>query len=973
VAGLKRPLVLAGAFASVLAACSSLSPAGRALNEAYPVSGEVLELQRQVLELAPDAGRRAQLLRQQEAWLESRPAPCLAQEDKRVPAAAACMSGADQDRAQSLRRTKFLLMLEAPPQPAPAQLAQVRIAAPLDTGGGGRGMALSPNGARALVVGVRRLLIVDTLTGKTLHRLPIANFENAHLSMFAGGRVAVLTDQHVQGMRFWDAETGELLREFSGGRGPHCILPDGRRIAYAERDQLLIYDPVANRPVSEPASHGNDAIIDVAASPDGKRIATLTYRGTLTLWDVLVSESDGSLILSRAASADSSRERKPARHLVFARAGGSLWTASDIGLVRWSIPELRAAETVAMGDIRGQGLRRIPDTDTLVVAGRQRERGSYLIFYDSTARRAALLEAERHYQPSIEFSADGKLLFTAIVHEIRRRDLPAAGDYAEAEAVLAPLRPAPPESAVMPKSPLLAGLPANLRIEVIGVYEGGGAQTQSVQTSSGLRSARSVTVGIGRTDRPLALVLASYEPVIWDLNAASDAKLVHVLVSGNYESLVRGAGNAQVTRIGQAFTYKFSDPGYGKLQAGIRLYTGRGADGFQGSYRGIRFSVGAGAPDEVARSPQSTRGLRPNVPRVVTSADHQVIERATPRPYGAAAAVSASTFAGQLYQVSAYTSEEQALAVLVDAEIQLLASRWLAAKLSGGAYPTIDWDAQLRKLRKAVEPVAQAYLPKRRRALKEAGLDGREAFMREVERLVASPKDRGQIQFQSGAFVSGGGDQVEDIPEILAFHQRPAAAKWRQLWPELRAHAARLAALHYRIDADPALAAPGRDWDARAAELARRVGGRVLSEQDWRAMTEGRLGYTLSGLDRFPLPLGTEMRPGNAGDEVTTIAERGDAILISRREGRGLMFRFFDARWDREIALRLSPKELEEVDQALTATYSQRKDRWFAPLELEWDAYVSLARQMQASRQMQEVYQSFARDAGAAMERAWAR
>jgi hypothetical protein len=956
--------------ASVLAACSSLSPVARNLNERYPVSNEVLKLQRQVLELASDAARRGQLAQLHEAWIETRPTPCLAEGEKNLRAAEACMQGADQDRVQSLRRTKFLLMLEAPPQPTPPQLAQIRIAAPLDTGGGGRGMALSPNGARALVIGVRRLLIVDTLTGRTLHKLPIANFENAHLSMFAGGRVAVLTDRHVRGMRFWDAETGELLREFSGGLGPHGILPDGRRIAYAERDQLLVYDAVAHRAVSEPASHGNDAITDIAASPDGKRIATLTSRGTLTLWDVLVSQADGSLILSRAASADTSRERKPARHLVFSRAGDALWTTTDTALVRWSVPELQAAETVATGDIRGQGLRRIPGSDMLVVAGRHRERGSYLIFYDAAARRAALLEVERHYQPSISFSADGKLLFTGIVHELRRRDLPAATDYAEAETVLAPLRPAPPESAQAPKGPLLAGLPSDLRIEVIGVYEGGGAQVQSVQTSSGLRSARSVTVGVGRTDGPLALVLASYEPVIWDLNVAGGAKLAHVLVSGYHESLVRGAGNAQVTRIGQAFTYTFADHRYKQLQERIRLYTGKDAEGFQGSYRGVRFSVGAGAPGEAAQVPQ---GLQPNVPRVPTSADHQIVERGRPRSYGAAAPQDVRAFAEQLYEVSAYTSEEQALALLVDAETELLASRWLAAKLAGGAQLATDWEGQLQTLRKAVAPVVTSYLAKRRRALKDAALDGREPFVRELERLAVSPKDRGEIQFQSGGFVSGGGDQVADIPEVLAFHRRPAAAKWRKLWPELRAHAARLAALHYRIDADPALGPRERPWEDRAAALAQKVGGRVLSERDWRSMSEGRLGYTLSGLDRFLLPLGTEMRPGSAGGEAMTIADRGDAILISRREGRGLAFRFLDARWEREVAQRLSPAELEQVDQALTATYSQTKDRWFAPLELEWDAYVSLARQLRASRHLQEIYQSFAREAASAMERAWAR
>jgi hypothetical protein len=989
---MNRLLLLAAA--SLVHGCTGLSPAGRTLNETFPVSEEVRDLQRQVVDLAPDATRRARLAALQEAWMGTRPTPCLAAADaKDARAAGPCMSGVDQDRAQSLRRTKFLLMLEAPPQPAPPQLEQVSVAAPLDTGGGGRAIEIAPNGAKALVVGVRKLLIVDTLTGKTLRTVPVANFENAHLSVFAGGRVAVLTDQHVRGMRFWDTETGDQLREFPDAAGPHSIMPDGRRIAYADGDKLLIYDAVANRALSAPASHNREPLSRIAVSGDGKRIATLTHRGTLTLWSVLVSQVDASPILSRVASADTRIEHKEARQPVFSQDGESVWTASDTMLVRWSTPGLAQQETVRAGTIRGQGLRRIPGSDVLVVAGRHAERGSYLVFYDSARKSAALLEVERNYQPSISLSADGRLLFTSIVHELRRRDLPEAGAYADAEHVLAPLRPAPSAAQEAAKGPIIADLPADLRIEVIGVYEGGGQQVQSVQTSSGLRSARSVTVGVGNTGRPLALVLASYEPVIWDLNVAAGANLTHVLVSGYHESLVRGAGNAQVTRIGQVYTHTFADHKFKQLQERIRLYTGRTADGFQGSYRGIRFSVGAGAPRETAQTPQ---GLAPDVPRAPMGADHQHIERwtpsassksgyrAVPGTYGRIAppaersdAHDVRAFAEKLYQLSAYTSEEQALEALLDAETELLTSRWLAGKLAagqGGALrPALDWERMVLALRRAVAPVAKSHLLKRARALKEAELDGREAFVREFERLVREPKDRGNIQFSSGGFVSGGGDQVEDIPEILAFHETTAAARWRKLWPELRAHAARLAALHYRIDADPALGGPGRPWSERAAALAERIGGRVLAPGEWRAMTAGRLGFTLSGLDRFLLPLGTEMRKGGGGGEVVSIADRGNAIVIAQRAGEGLAFRFLDARWERDISRRLSATELEQIDNALTATYAEKKDRWFAPLELEWNAYLSISRQVRASRQMQAVFQSFGERAASVMQGVWAR
>jgi len=983
---MNRLLLLAAA--SLVHGCTGLSPAGRTLNETFPVSEEVRDLQRQVVDLAPDAARRARLAALQEAWMGTRPTPCLAAADaKDARAAGPCMSGVDQDRAQSLRRTKFLLMLEAPPQPAPPQLEQVSVAAPLDTGGGGRAIEIAPNGAKALVVGVRKLLIVDTLTGKTLRTVPVANFENAQLSVFAGGRVAVLTDQHVRGMRFWDTETGDQLREFPDAAGPHSIMPDGRRIAYADGDKLLIYDAVANRALSAPASHNREPLSRIAVSGDGKRIATLTHRGTLTLWSVLVSQVDASPILSRVASADTRIEHKEARQPVFSQDGESVWTASDTMLVRWSTPGLAQVETVRAGTIRGQGLRRIPGSEVLVVAGRHAERGSYLIFYDSARKSAALLDVERNYQPSISMSSDGRLLFTSIVHELRRRDLPEAGAYADAEHVLAPLRPAPSAAQEAAKGPIIADLPADLRIEVIGVYEGGGQQVQSVQTSSGLRSARSVTVGVGSTGRPLALVLASYEPVIWDLDVAKDARLVRVLVSGYHESLVRGAGGAQVTRIGAAFTYKFADQRFKQLQESIRLYTGKGVDGFQGAYKGIRFSVGAGAPQELARAPQ---GLPPNVPSTVTRAEVQHTERWSPATRGPATYGTApgaitrrpqpqgvGEFAERLYAVSAYTSEEEALAFLVDAELELVASRWLAGKLAAASAPPVRrpqrWEDMVLALRKAMAPVVREHLPKRAQALEAALLDGRVAFLREVERLVREPKDRGNIQFSSGGFVSGGGDQVEDIPEILAFHETTAAARWRKLWPELRAHAARLAALHYRIDADPALGGPGRPWSERAAALAERIGGRVLAPGEWRAMTAGRLGFTLSGLDRFLLPLGTEMRKGGGGGEVVSIADRGNAIVIAQRAGEGLAFRFLDARWERDISRRLSATELEQIDSALTATYAEKKDRWFAPLELEWNAYLSISRQVRASRQMQAVFQSFGERAAAVMQGVWAR
>jgi len=45
----------------------------------------------------------------------------------------------------------------------------------------------------------------------------------------------------------------------------------------------------------------------------------------------------------------------------------------------------------------------------------------------------------------------------------------------------------------------------------------------------------------------------------------------------------------------------------------------------------------------------------------------------------------------------------------------------------------------------------------------------------------------------------------------------------------------------------------------------------------------------------------------------------------------------------------------------------------YAPLELEWNAYLSISRQVRASREMQAVFQSFAERAEAVMQSVWAR
>lgn len=135
--------------------------------------------------------------------------------------------------------------------------------------------------------------------------------------------------------------------------------------------------------------------------------------------------------------------------------------------------------------------------------------------------------------------------------------------------------------------PLLANVPENVKLSVIGVYEPEGA------VHSGNSERRSVPIRITVTPGsvPLVLALSSYEPVTWTINNPSGRKIHSILVSGYYESSVVGQGNAQVLKIGSTAAYKMDSPEYAKLKQDIARYVSSPVQAFQGGYKGREFTV----------------------------------------------------------------------------------------------------------------------------------------------------------------------------------------------------------------------------------------------------------------------------------------------------------------------------------------------------------------------------------------------
>ena len=134
--------------------------------------------------------------------------------------------------------------------------------------------------------------------------------------------------------------------------------------------------------------------------------------------------------------------------------------------------------------------------------------------------------------------------------------------------------------------PLLADLPSNARVSVVGVYEG----TANPAANNLPHMPGNVRINVQPGSTPLVLVLASYEPVMWSVNT-NGRKINKILVSGYYDSNVVGATNTPVIKIGSRYAYKLGSNEYNQLKQDIARYVENPIQLFQGAYTGREFSV----------------------------------------------------------------------------------------------------------------------------------------------------------------------------------------------------------------------------------------------------------------------------------------------------------------------------------------------------------------------------------------------
>lgn len=231
------------------------------------------------------------------------------------------------------------------------------------------------------------------------------------------------------------------------------------------------------------------------------------------------------------------------------------------------------AETVAPADADAMGNGQITE-----LHGRRgfMRRGSQLWVGDSVPAGEA--------KPIAKLVGDFNLQMQLAKLEAQNKgwgtDLPIARGMA-ASGLATPMTPAMPG---------LADLPADAQIHIVGVYEGERRPTQSYLRGEGDARMRDIRVMVRASSRPVILVLASYEPVRW--NVENHGRLAAVLLSGYHASTVTGVGTVRQIRIGRNHAYNGGGD-YAALRRDILQYTGmRELRSFQGGYTGKEFTVG---------------------------------------------------------------------------------------------------------------------------------------------------------------------------------------------------------------------------------------------------------------------------------------------------------------------------------------------------------------------------------------------
>jgi WD40 repeat protein/class 3 adenylate cyclase len=214
------------------------------------------------------------------------------------------------------------------------------------------------------------------------------------------------------GVRLWDAgRRAQIAQVSSATAADLSFIPDGRLLAGATENGVVIWDVAARRQVGSRLSTGGLPATQLAFSGDGRTLAVAGPQG-VTLWNLRTHARVRELPIGSAAA------------LAFSPDGGTLAIAPAAGPARlFSLRAVAASPAALPGSDATTALAFSPDGTRLAAA-----RGRNVLLFDTQTRHTLPLALEGHTGTvnSLAFSADGRMLAsasddgTAILWDARR-------------------------------------------------------------------------------------------------------------------------------------------------------------------------------------------------------------------------------------------------------------------------------------------------------------------------------------------------------------------------------------------------------------------------------------------------------------------------------------------------------------------------------------------------------------------------
>ena len=208
-----------------------------------------------------------------------------------------------------------------------------------------------------------------------------------------GKRIATGSDD---GVRVWDAVTGEELLSLERGRGARSVAwsPDGKRIATGSDNGVWVWDAVTGKELlSLECSRG---VKSVSWSPDGRRIVTSSTFDDLRVWDAVTGKELLSLERGRGA-----------RSVAWSPDGRRIATGSDNGVWVWDA--VTGKELLSLE--RGRGARSVawsPDGRRIATGS---DDGDFWVWDAVTGENVLSLKHD-HQVELVAWSPDGKRILT---------------------------------------------------------------------------------------------------------------------------------------------------------------------------------------------------------------------------------------------------------------------------------------------------------------------------------------------------------------------------------------------------------------------------------------------------------------------------------------------------------------------------------------------------------------------------------